>query len=75
MAHWLGCISLFLSISSVLPGTCFAQGLDYTDPDGSFALRPPEGWQRTRNPLSEVAWVTSFTKGAAAIEVVGFAYW
>jgi hypothetical protein len=51
-------------------GLCMAQDGAYADPDGAFALHPPEGWQTMRTPLSDAAWVTTFSKGDAHIAIV-----
>lgn len=60
------CIAGFLLWSSL------ATADHYADPDGDFALRPPEGWQTARSPLAENAWITTFTKGGAAVAIVAF---
>jgi|GEM_PF-1517489 len=60
------------ALATILSSTalCLAQAQNYADPNGDFALRPPEGWQVARNPLSDTGWITSFTKGTSALEIV-----
>jgi hypothetical protein len=53
-------------------GYYMAQGRDYADPNGDFALRPPEGWQAARSPVTEAGWLTTFTRDSAHIAVVAF---
>lgn len=49
-----------------------AQDRDYADPNGDFAVRPPEGWQVARSAISDTGWVTSFTRGSAHLAIVAF---
>jgi len=50
-------------------GALLAQGRDYVDPDGDFALRAPEGWQVAREPIQGAGWVTTFTRGDAHVAI------
>lgn len=38
---------------------------DYADPDGTFALRVPQGWSIKRDPVAEGLWLTIFSSGDA----------
>jgi len=65
----------WVRMACILTACCFsagllvAQGRDYVDPDGEFALRVPEGWQSVRAPIPDAGWVTTFTRGNAHVAV------
>ena len=64
---------LLIFAAALLAGACLpAEGRDYADPDGHFAVTLPEGWTAARNPIAENAFVTSISKGGASLEVVTF---